>query len=89
MNSRLVLAAHRAREGAVLTLQKAAGVDHHGDEELSRPLREPEARQRRHTILGHAVERAVGRIFVRRHRNSSMPRGRGTARPPPPRDPTT
>src|SRR5687768_1977270 len=84
-----VLAARRASEGAVLTLQKAAGVDHHGHEKFSLPLREAEARQRRHTILGDAVGRAVARKLVRRHRNSSMPRRRGTARPPPPRDPTT
>ena len=33
-----VLAAHRAGEGAVLPLQEAAGVDHHGHEELPLPF---------------------------------------------------
>ena len=40
-----VLAAHGAGERAVLPLQKAAGVDHHGHEELTLPLREAEVAQ--------------------------------------------
>jgi hypothetical protein len=38
-----VLASDSAAEGAVLPLQKAARVDHHGHEELPLPLREAEA----------------------------------------------
>ena len=41
-----------------------------------------------HAADADAVEGPVGRIFVR-HRNSSIPRGRGPERPPPPREATT
>jgi hypothetical protein len=44
--------------------------------------------QSRHAADDDAVEGPVGRIFVC-HRNSSIPRGRGPERPPPPRDATT
>ena len=36
-----VLAAHRSGERAVLPLKEAAGVDHHGHEELALPLVKP------------------------------------------------
>ena len=88
MNSRLFWPRDSAAEGAVLPLQKAARVDHHGHEELPLPLREAEAAQGVHTALGDAVVRPIARVFVR-HRNSSMTRGCGAERPPPPRDPTT
>ena len=84
-----VLSAHGPGEGAVLPLQEAAGVDHHGHEELPLPLGEAEAAQGVHAGLGDTVVDVVGRVFVR-HRNSSIPRGCGPDRPPPlPREPTT
>ena len=84
-----VLPAHGAGERAVLPLQETAGVDHHGHEELPLPLGETEAAQGVHAGLGDAVVDVVGRVFVR-HRNSSIPRGCGPERPPPPpREPTT
>ena len=82
-----VLAARRAGEGAVLPLQKAAGVDHDLHEELALPLRETEAGQRVDASLGDAVVDVVGWVFVR-HRNSSIRRGCGLERPLPPREPT-
>ena len=83
-----VLAAHGAGERAVLPFKEAAGVDHDGHQELALPLGEAKARECLHPLLRDAVQGAVDRILAR-HRNSSAPRGRGTDRPPPPRDPTT
>ena len=84
-----VLAARRAGERAVLPFQKAPGVDHHGHEELTLPLREAEVRAGRSRGSMLTLSNvAVVRVFVR-HRNSSMTRGCGAERPPPPRDPTT
>ena len=83
-----VLAAHRAGELAVLPLQKTSGVDHDGHEELTLPQRQAVVAQSGHAADADAVEGPVGRVFVR-HRNSSIPRGRGPERPPPPREATT
>ena len=72
-----------------LPFQEAPGVDHDRHEELTLPLREAETSARRHHPAdADAVERRIVRVFVR-HRNSSMTRGCGAERPPPPRDPTT
>ena len=43
-----VLAARCAGERAVLPFQEAPGVDHHGHEELTLPLREAEVRKACH-----------------------------------------
>ena len=88
MNSRLFWPRTVPVKAQYCRSRKAAGVDHHGHEELALPLREAEAGQGVHAGLGDAVVDVVGRVFVR-HRNSSMPRGCGPDRPPPPRDPTT
>jgi hypothetical protein len=83
-----VLAPHRAGELAVLPLQKTSGVDHDRHQELTLPLRKAVVAQSAHATDADAVEGPVGRVFVR-HRNSSIPRGRGPDRPPPPREATT
>ena len=43
-----VLATRRAGDRAVLQFQEAAGVDHHGHDELTLPLREAEVCEARH-----------------------------------------
>ena len=83
-----VLAAHRTGELAVLALQKASRVDHDGHEELTLTQRQAVLAQSGHAADADAVEGSVRRVFVR-HRNSSIPRGRGPERPPPPREATT
>jgi hypothetical protein len=81
-------AAGRARKGAVLSLEEAAGVHHDRHEELALALREAEARESIHAALADAVEGWIARVSVH-HRKSSMMRGCGRGRPPPPRDATT
>src|SRR5712691_606891 len=84
-----VLATRCAGERAVLPFQEAPGVDHDRHEELTLPLREADdIPEPHHPADADAVERRVVRVLVR-HRNSSMTRGCGAERPPPPRDPTT
>jgi hypothetical protein len=83
-----ILAAHCAGEGAVLPLQEAAGVDHHGHQELALPLRETKRAEDIDARSGDAVVEVVRRVFVA-HRNSSIPRGCGPDRPRPPLDPRT
>jgi hypothetical protein len=83
-----VLAAYRVGEVAVLPLQKTAGVDHDGHEELALSPRQAVIAQSGHAADADAVEGPVRRVFVR-HRNSSMPRGRGPDRLPLPREATT
>jgi hypothetical protein len=73
---------------AVLPLQKTSGMNHDGHDELALPLRQAVLAQSGHAADADAVEARAGRIFVR-HRNSSIPRGRGPERPPPPREATT
>ena len=83
-----VLAAHGTGELAVLPLQKTSGVDHDRHQELTLPQRQAGLAKGGHSADADAVEGPVGRVFVR-HRNSSIPRGRGPERPPPPREATT
>ena len=83
-----VLAARRAGERAVLPFEEAPGVDHDRHEELTLPLREAELPKACDAARIDAIERRVVRVFVR-HRNSSMTRGCGAERPPPPREATT
>src|SRR4051812_17976127 len=83
-----VLAAYRTRELTVLPLQKTSRVDHDGHEELALPQRQAVLAKSGYAGDAYAVEGPVRRIFVR-HRNSSIPRGRGPDRPPPPREATT
>ena len=83
-----VLAARRGGERAVLPFEEAPGVDHHGHEELTLPLREAELPKACDPAHVDAIEPRIVRVFVR-HRNSSMTRGCGPERPPPPREATT
>src|SRR5690606_32277151 len=69
-----VLSAYCARERAVLALQEAAGMDHHGDEERPLSFGEAEGAQGIHAGLGDTVIDVAGRVFVL-HKNSSIPRG--------------
>jgi hypothetical protein len=82
-----VLAANCAGELAVLALQKTSRVNHDGHQELTLSQRQTVLAQSRYPADADAVECSVGRIVVR-HRNSSIPRGRGPERPPP-REATT
>src|SRR5262245_13375230 len=82
-----VLAARGTGELAVLALQKTSRVDHDGYQELALPQRQAVLAKSGHAADADAVEGPVGRIFAR-HRNSSIPRGRGPERPPRPRDAT-
>jgi hypothetical protein len=65
-----------------------AAMDHDGHEELALSLDQAIVAQGGHASNADAVESPVGRILMR-HRNSSIPRGRGPERPPLPREATT
>jgi len=82
-----VLPASCGGERAVLSFQKAPGVDHHRHEELTLPSSKAERSEADHTADRDAVEHRIVRVFVR-NKNSSMTRGCGPERPPPPREAT-